>query len=110
MYNKFLAKRILSVNFDVIFQINSLVDISKKGKNKFFKAVSESKVLTEKNGRDKDKRRFTRETQHSNSGNSDARKKLEEDPNLCSCWCIMLVKIIKEKQKYIIETLQHDKN
>lgn len=55
LYNKFLAKRILSDDLDVIFQIDSLVEVSKNGKIKLFEAVSELKDLTKKTGRSDDK-------------------------------------------------------
>ena len=66
-------------NSDVCFQVDSLVETTKKNRvMKLLNAVSELKDLTKTNGGSDDKQRFTRETQNSNSGNNNGRKKKSE--------------------------------
>ena len=46
----FLAKRIDSNNSNIICQIDSMINTSKSGEVKLFKAISELKYLTGNNG------------------------------------------------------------
>ena len=80
VYNKLLSKRIASDNSNVIFQIDSLVNTTKNGEIKLFKAVFELKDLTEKNGRDNEKQTFAGETECSNLANGNGRRKIERRP------------------------------
>ena len=45
----FISKRIRSSQFEISFQIGSLIDITNNGQVKVFEAVSELKDLVEKN-------------------------------------------------------------
>ena len=74
----------LSDNSNGIFQIDSLVNTTKNRETKLFKAVSELKCLTEKNGRDYDKQIFAGETERSNSENGNGRRKIGRRPKFLS--------------------------
>ena len=50
LLHEFLAKKIDSSNSNIIFQIDSVINTSKSGEVKFFKAIAELKNLPGNNG------------------------------------------------------------
>ena len=58
----FLAKRIDSNNSNIICQIVSMINTSKSGEVKLFKAISELKYLTGNNGWNNDRQQFVLRT------------------------------------------------
>ena len=54
LFNKFLAKRAYQNNGSLVFQIDSVMNVTKNGETKIYKAVQELKSLTKQNdGKDR---------------------------------------------------------
>ena len=74
LFNICFAKRIDSNHLN-IFQIDSVINTSKSGEVKLFKAISELKNLTGNNGWNNNREQFSEQTQQPDNQNSRVRRK-----------------------------------
>ena len=51
LFNKLLAKRVNQINTSLVFQIDSVINVTKNGETKIYKAVQELKSLVKHNDR-----------------------------------------------------------
>ena len=51
LFNKLLAKRVNQINTSLVFQIDSVIKVTKNGETKIYKAVQELKSLVKHNDR-----------------------------------------------------------
>ena len=82
MLNKFLAKRVKQNNNSLVFKIDRVINISKIGETKIFKAVQEPKSLVKQNdGKDRssDRQQITKQSELVYRKYFGGAKKMEED-------------------------------
>ena len=75
LYNTFLAKRTEENNDCLVFQIDSMINTTKKGETKFFKPFQELKTFVKNDGRNNDGKRISEQPKYFDKQNGGRRPK-----------------------------------
>ena len=75
LYNTFLAKRINKDDKNITFEIDSVINTSKNGDIKLYKAVEELKSLIKNDGRNNVREQYTKQAEHFDNQNGRGRQK-----------------------------------